>query len=155
MTIPLTAVTAIPRLWLDRPDALDWLDASHAKGQIADAHISAAYDLVQSGLAIVRNVANPALCDQVANDFSRYLHDHSRYAARCVDVQGRHLRFVNLHRASEAALELGNISQIMSLLDFLFGRPAAIYTSLLFEYGSHSLFTGILLFFIRSRSIIS
>src|SRR6185295_10277125 len=43
---------------------------------------------------------------------------------------------VNFHGASQAALELGNLPEIMSLLDYLLARSTGIYTSLFFEYGS-------------------
>jgi ectoine hydroxylase-related dioxygenase (phytanoyl-CoA dioxygenase family) len=123
-------------LWLDQPDAMDRVSAARASGQISDAQAAAARDLIESGFTVIRNVAPAILCDQVADDFAHYLREHAEYAAKCVDAHGRHLRFVNFHAASEAALELGNASQIMSLLDFLFARSAGIYTSLLFEYGS-------------------
>lgn len=129
-------VTAIPPLWLDQPDALDRVSAARASGQISDVQAAAARDLIESGFTVFRNVAPAILFDQVADDFAHYLREHAEYAAKCVDAHGRHLRFVNFHAASEAALELGNASQIMSLLDFLFARPAGVYTSLLFEYGS-------------------
>jgi len=129
-------MAGVPPLWLDEPDALDRLSAAGARGQISEAQAVAARDLIATGFTIIRNVASGSLYDQVADDFARYLREHSEYAARCVDAQGRHLRFVNFHLASKAALELGNTPQIMALLDFLFARPASLYTSLLFEYGS-------------------
>lgn len=129
-------VSEVLPLWLDEPDARGRVTAACASGQISDAQAIAARELIDTGFTIIHNVVPGVLCDQVVADFARYLRDHSKYAAKCVDAQGRHLRFVNFHSASQAALELGNTPQIMSLLDYLFARPAGIYTSLFFEYGS-------------------
>jgi len=126
----------IPPLWLDEPDAQGRVTAARVNGQISDTQAIAARELIETGFTIIRNIAPGVLCDQVVADFARYLRDHSKYASKCVDAQGRHLRFVNFHGASQAALELGNTQRIMSLLDYLFARSAGIYTSLLFEYGS-------------------
>jgi ectoine hydroxylase-related dioxygenase (phytanoyl-CoA dioxygenase family) len=123
-------------LWLDQLDAMDRVSSARARGQISDGQEAAARDLIESGFTVIRNVAPAILCDQVADDFTHYLREHAEYAAKCVDAQGRHLRFVNFHGVSDAALELGNTPQIMLLLDFLFARSAGLYTSLLFEYGS-------------------
>jgi phytanoyl-CoA hydroxylase len=126
----------VPPLWFDEPDALDRLSAARASGKISNAQAFASRELIETGFTVIKNVALESLCDKVARDFGRYLRKHSEYAARCVDEQGRHLRFVNFHGVSKAAVELGNTPQIMALLDFLFDRSAGIYTSLLFEYGS-------------------
>jgi phytanoyl-CoA hydroxylase len=69
--------------------------AARANGQISDTQAIAARELIDSGFTIIRNVVSGALCDQVVADFARYLRDHSKYAPRCVDAQGRRLRFVN------------------------------------------------------------
>jgi len=109
--------------------------AARANGQISDTQAIAARELIDSGFTIIRNVVSGALCDQVVADFARYLRDHSKYAPRCVDAQGRRLRFVNFPAHHKPRSNWVTFRDPV-VLDYLFARSAGVYTSLFFEYGS-------------------
>lgn len=129
---------------MDTPNRA-WFDESNALHELA-LKVSAAGDdpelsrvgqsLILSGFAVLPGLAPHALCDSVCADFDRFVAEHAEYAARHTDASGRHLRFVNLHMISDAAMRIGNMELLMRVLDLYFGRRAGIYTSLFFEYGT-------------------
>src|SRR5579863_3762510 len=119
--------------WLDRVGAMDEAKA-RSLGNLDLLKI--ATDLIKHGFTIVPQGAPAQLCDAVATDFQRYVHENADYAEQHKDAAGKYLRLVNFHWSSANAMTLGLQPQLMRILDFVFGERAAIYTSLYFEYGT-------------------
>jgi phytanoyl-CoA hydroxylase len=119
-------------LWLDASDALDCLQMSTADAESK----AAAKDLIADGITVLRGCHDRRLCDAVIADYRRYVDEHRGYVQRNLDELGREKRLVNFHLWSENAMALGTSERTMRVLDYLFGREAAIYTSLTFKYGT-------------------
>lgn len=118
-----------------------WIDAPDAESRIADAPVSdsakrIAMAIRNEGLAVVRQAHDPETCRRVIEDYTRYIAENASYAAQHLDALGREKRLVNFHLWSDAAARIGTASTVMHLLDFVFGREAAVYTSLTFRYGT-------------------
>jgi phytanoyl-CoA hydroxylase len=124
----------ISGLWLDAEDA-----EKQAPGRLEGKpswFVDIARALIRDGFAIVPSAVSQEDCRGVEADYAEYLVRNAAAAARYVDERGRHHRLVNFHRTSTHAMRIGLDRQIMSLLDYLFGHRAAIYTSLTFEFGT-------------------
>lgn len=122
----------LPPPWIDAPDAAESV-RRRARG---DALLEAVgRDIVESGFAILRGVVPPERCDGAVRDFAKFAAAHAS-DGQFRDRQGRYLRLVNLHLASEHCRAIGLHPTVMRVLDFLFGAKACIYTSLYFEYGT-------------------
>ncbi len=93
-------------------------------------------DLITKGFTILRGVQDPALCQQVIDDYYRYSRENVGYVDACRDDLGRERRMVNFHRYSEASMRLGTNPRVMAILDYLFGAEASVYTSLTFKFGT-------------------
>lgn len=133
-SIDNTSPTAISSLWLDAADA-----EQQAVSRLAEQpswFLGVAQALIRDGFAIVPGAVSKDDCKGVEADYTDYLVRNAAVASRFVDQRGRHSRLVNFHMTSPNAMRIGMDPQIMSLLDYLFGRRAAIYTSLTFEYGT-------------------
>ena len=119
-------------LWIDEPDAMERI----ATADVSDEIKQATKDLAEKGFAILPGVHDPALCEQVIDDYYRYVEENRAYVDENLDTLGREKRLVNFHLYSEAAMRIGNENRILNLLDFVFGSEAAVYTSLTFKYGT-------------------
>jgi len=119
-------------LWLDQPDALlrnKTSDASELEKSIAQS-------LINTGVAVVPGAHDPDLCNQVILDYEKYAKENYEYVQNNLDDLGREKRLVSFHHWSGAAAKIGTNETIMSLLDYIFGYEAGIYTSLTFKYGT-------------------
>jgi len=119
-------------LWLDRPDAAQIASTAN----ISDEARQVAMDLITKGFAVLRGLQDPALCQQVIDDYYRYSEENSDYVDACRDDMGRERRMVNFHRYSDASMQLATNPRLMQILDFLFGAETCVYTSLTFKYGT-------------------
>lgn len=119
-------------LWLDRPDAAQLVSVAN----VSDEARQVAMDLITKGFAILRGAQEPATCQQVIDDYYRYSRENAGYVESCRDELGREKRMVNFHRFSDASMRLATNPRIMTILDFLFGAEASVYTSLTFKYGT-------------------
>lgn len=119
-------------LWIDRPDAAQIVSTANAPDEARQA----AMDLITKGFAILRGLQNPAVCQQVIDDYYRYSQENAGYVDACRDEMGRERRMVNFHHYSDASMQLATNPRVMAVLDFLFGAEACVYTSLTFKYGT-------------------
>jgi hypothetical protein len=122
--------TDAQRLWLDHEDAPREL-ARRTEDPFLLEH---AGNLIRDGVTRVPGAVSRELCDAVIAAFQRYCLGSSQ-AARIRDGHGHHSRLCNFHLASSEALDVGLHPQALGLLDFLFGRRAALCSSLTFEKG--------------------
>lgn len=120
-------------LWLDGPDAEAQI-AARAGGDAVLVKVASA--LIEEGFVILPGMQDHALCDQARADYERYLQDNRDEADKHRDPEGRQFRLVNFHIYSEAAMQLAKNPEIMRILDFVFGREAAVHTSLTFQYST-------------------
>jgi phytanoyl-CoA hydroxylase len=116
-------------LWLDRADALRELER-RTEDPFLREH---ARNMIRDGVTRVPGAVAPELCDSVAAAFRRYREDSSQAASF---RDGHHTRLSNFHLASSEALDLGLHPRALRLLDFLFGRRAALCNSLTFNKGT-------------------
>ncbi|MEP7206511.1 MAG: phytanoyl-CoA dioxygenase family protein [Casimicrobiaceae bacterium] len=122
--------------WFDAPDALAQIPI-RARDDVALAEpADLARTFIVEGVATIPALIDSAHCDAVSAAFDQFVAEHPEYAAQHADGTGRHLRFVNLHLVCPEALRMGNAPRLARILDFLFGAPTGIYTSLFFEFGS-------------------
>ena len=119
-------------LWLDAPDAAQ--RASVAK--VSDEAKQVATDLITKGIGILRGVQDPTICQQVIADYQTFCGQSPDLHASSLDEAGREKRLVNFHNYSDAAMQIGTNPRLMSILDFLFGAEACVYTSLTFKYST-------------------
>ena len=122
----------IPPLWLNQPDALALIESAN----VGEFEKTIAYELVDTGLTIVREAFDPSLCQAVISDYEKYVTENEDYVQANLDSLNREKRLVNFHHYSDAAAQIGTDEKIMSVLDFLFGYEAGVYTSLTFKYGT-------------------
>lgn len=120
-------------LWLDAPGAAGTLVA-RAGGDPLLRHIGEA--LIEEGFAVIEGAQDHALIDQAVRDYEAFLDQHAEEASLNRDEAGRQFRLANLHLASAAAMRLAKAPDLMRILDFLFGREAAVHTSLTFQYST-------------------
>lgn len=132
LPLPVAPPTAGEQLWLDRPD-FEQIVVERTTDQFLRHH---ARNLARDGFTHIPGSIAPALCDEVVRDFHSYCARHAAEAAKYADGYGQHSRLCNLHMESAAALSIALDETIMRLLDFLFGRRAAAFSSLVFEKGS-------------------
>jgi ectoine hydroxylase-related dioxygenase (phytanoyl-CoA dioxygenase family) len=118
-------------LWLDRADAPRELER-RTEDPFLREH---AGNLIRDGVTRVPGAVSVELCDAVIAAFRRYCEGSSQ-AASFRDGHGHHSRLCNFHLASSEALDVGLHPQALRLLDFLFGRRAAICSSLTFNKGT-------------------
>ncbi|MEZ5946318.1 MAG: phytanoyl-CoA dioxygenase family protein [Hyphomonas sp.] len=129
----MTNATSLSRpLWIDAPDAMDRVDAA----SVSDEVKSTTRDLITNGFSVIPGAQDPAMCQQVIEDYHRYCAENRAYVDENLDTLGREKRLVNFHLYSEAAMRIGNSQRIMDILDFVFGSEAGVYTSLTFKYGT-------------------
>ena len=121
-----------PPLWLDQEDASNYID----QAAVGEREKTVAHSLIDSGIAVIRGAHDPTLCRAVIADYERYVAEHKEYVLANLDSLGREKRLVNFHFWSDAAAQIGISSKIMSILDFVFGVEASVYTSLTFKYGT-------------------
>jgi ectoine hydroxylase-related dioxygenase (phytanoyl-CoA dioxygenase family) len=118
-------------LWLDREDAPRELER-RTEDPFLREH---AGNLIRDGVTRVTGAVSPELCDSVIAAFRRYCEANSQ-AASFRDGHGHSSRLCNFHLASSEALDVGLHPRALRLLDFLFGRRAAICGSLTFNKGT-------------------
>jgi len=119
-------------LWLDLPDAEERIAAANVDEECRRV----AQAIRRDGLAVLRGVHARELCRQVIEDYERYATENRDYVLQNLDALGREKRLVNFHLWSDAASRIGTAPRLMRCLDFVFGREAAVYTSLTFKYGT-------------------
>ena len=119
-------------LWLDAPDAAQ--RASAAK--VSEEARQVALDLITKGISVLRGVQDPAICQRVIADYQSFCGQSPDLHASSLDESGREKRLVNFHHYSDAAMQIGTNPRLMSILDFLFGAEACVYTSLTFKYST-------------------
>ena len=122
----------MPPLWLNQPDAVACIESAN----VGELEKSVARSLIDTGIAVVRGAHDPALCRAVIADYERYVAEKREYVLANLDSLGREKRLVNFHLWSEAAVRIGTSVKVMSVLDFIFGAEASVYTSLTFKYGT-------------------
>lgn len=120
------------RLWLDWP-SFETLVNERTEDLFLRHH---ARNLSRDGFTHIPGSMPLALCDEVVADFHRYCEKHSDQSAKFADQYGQHSRLCNFHLASPPALKIALDENVMRLLDFLFGRRSAVFSSLVFEKGS-------------------
>lgn len=126
-------VTPESGLWLDAPDALLQLRDRAGNDTVLQR---AGRDLIEDGFTLFEGVQNLHDVDMTNADYDRWLIDNRREAEQNRDPEGRQFRLTNFHMYSDAAMRLAKNSEIMRVLDFLFGREAAVHTSLTFQYST-------------------
>jgi ectoine hydroxylase-related dioxygenase (phytanoyl-CoA dioxygenase family) len=119
-------------LWIDRPDAEEVLASKTASNQAKDAIRS----LIRVGIAVIRRAHPPELCSAVVADYQRYVETNRDYVMQNLDTLGREKRLVNFHLWSSAAAQIPTNPKVMEILDLLFDNETAVYTSLMFKYGT-------------------
>lgn len=120
-------------LWLDDADALTQL-RDRARNDVLLQRVGR--ELIEDGFSIVRGVQHPEDIDQANRDYDAWLNNNREDAEKNRDPQGRQFRLVNFHLASEASMRLAKNAEAMRILDFVFGREAAVHTSLTFQYST-------------------
>jgi ectoine hydroxylase-related dioxygenase (phytanoyl-CoA dioxygenase family) len=120
------------QLWVDRPDALELIEAA----DVDPSYKQVARELNRDGLSVLRGWHEKSTCAKVIEDYQTWCGQNPETVARFLDGLGHEKRLCNFHHWSEAALSIGQNPRIMQLLDFLFGHEAGIYTSLTFKYGT-------------------
>jgi ectoine hydroxylase-related dioxygenase (phytanoyl-CoA dioxygenase family) len=138
--MPGAAEDAIPDA-ASAPPSMRWLDEPDAEARIAAARVgeeakSVARAICRDGLAVIRGAHAPELCRAVIADYASWSKENAEYVRSNLDERGHEKRLVNFHLRSSAAARIGTAARVMAVLDFLFGREAAVYTSLTFKYGS-------------------
>ena len=120
-------------LWVDETDAHEQI-AVRAGGDELLERIGR--DLIDVGFTVIPGRHSVELIEAAHTDYYRYLDDHSEDSSGHRDTEGRHHRLTNFHVYSDAAMRIAKNEDVMRLLDFLFGRRAAVYTSLTFQYST-------------------
>jgi phytanoyl-CoA hydroxylase len=120
-------------LWLDAPDAeaqvLRRAGNNWVLRDVANA-------LIEDGFCVIKAVHQPSLMEEVKHDYAKWLDENWEEAERHRDPRGHQFRLTNFHTASKAAMKVGKNDLVMKVLDFIFGRKAAIHTSLTFQYST-------------------
>jgi hypothetical protein len=133
----ISAVRASPTVpWFDASDALDQIRSRAALDGGLEEAARVARSFIEEGYAVLPGLIEAAECDSICADLHRFVARHSELSERYRDAQGRYPRLVNLHLASLQAMRAGNHPRLARILDFLFGKPTGIYSSLYFEFGS-------------------
>jgi len=122
----------LPLPWINQPRALERVESAN----IGELERSVARSLVETGLAVIRGLHKPDICEAVIADYQKYSVENSDYVRSNLDSSGRKKRLTNFHRWSDAAMQIGTNPSIMSVLDFVFGYEASVYSSLTFKYGT-------------------
>ena len=121
-------------LWLDAVDALQQL-SDRARNDVFLRRIG--HDLITAGFTIVSGLQDVTLIAQARKDYDHCtLQTYPEQAGTNRDNAGRQFRLANFHLYSDAAMKLAKNQKIMRLLDFVFGKEAAIHTSLTFQYST-------------------
>lgn len=119
-------------LWIDCPDAEEILELKMASNLAKDAIRT----LIRDGIAIIRGAHTHELCGAVVDDYQRYVLTNRDYVLQNLDALGREKRLVNFHHWSSSAAKIGTNQMVMEILDLLFDTETAVYTSLMFKYGT-------------------
>ncbi|NBW10307.1 MAG: hypothetical protein EBR82_19985 [Caulobacteraceae bacterium] len=120
-------------LWMDQPDALAQL-LTRAGNDVVLQKVGR--DLIEDGFTVIEGLQDPALIAQTNADYDRWLEDNREEAEKNRDPNGRQFRLTNFHLASPSAMKLAKNAEVMRILDFIFGREAAVHTSLTFQYST-------------------
>ncbi|CAN5333132.1 hypothetical protein BH10PSE2_BH10PSE2_07700 [soil metagenome] len=136
MAEPLTrfAIRKVPSgLWIDAPDAPSQLLSRAGNDPLL---LRVGSELIGDGFSVIPGVQAMRDVDQTNSDYDRWLIENVEQAKQNADVNGRQFRLANFHMASPAAMRLAKNSEVMRVLDFVFGREAAVHTSLTFQYST-------------------
>lgn len=120
-------------LWMDQPDALFQL-LTRAGNDVVLQKIGR--DLIEDGFTVISGLQDTALIEQTNFDYDRWLENNREEAEKNRDPNGRQYRLTNFHLASPSAMKLAKNAEVMRILDFIFGREAAVHTSLTFQYST-------------------
>jgi hypothetical protein len=129
---PVDGPGPVSGLWLDHPRA-EALLRERTSSEFLRRHVG---ELIRDGVTRIPGVVSAGVCDELVQEFRQYCAEHSAEATDYRDVQGYHSRLCNLHLSSQRALGIGLQPRVLDVLDFAFGRRAAICSSLVFEKGS-------------------
>lgn len=119
-------------LWLDHPNAESLL-RERTRSEFLRKHVG---ELIRDGVTRIPGLVSADTCDQLTQEFHQYCQQHSDAATDYRDAQGYHERLCNLHLSSPRAMSIGLHRQVLEVLDFAFGKRAAVCSSLVFEKGS-------------------
>lgn len=120
-------------IWLDAPNATKQL-RDRARNNVLMQRVGR--ELIETGFSIIPNMQDHKIIDQARGDYYQFLESHREEAEINRDPSGRQFRLANFHCYSEAAMKLTKNPEVMNILDFLFGREAAVHTSLTFQYST-------------------
>lgn len=124
-----------PGLWIDRPDAVQVNENSLA----SEAAKAGASDLIGTGVTVVRGSVDPRLCDQAVAYYKEFAGKlASQATAETKPSLGgiAYPRIVNLHGESPIFRKLFASNRSLPIVDYCFGKPATVYTSLTFQVGT-------------------
>jgi ectoine hydroxylase-related dioxygenase (phytanoyl-CoA dioxygenase family) len=120
-------------LWLDDENAIEQL-RDRARNDVVLQKVGR--ELIEVGFIILPKMQDPALIDVARQDYVTFLNQEREEAEKNRDPLGRQFRLANFHLYSDAAMRLAKNEEIMRILDFVFGRTAAVHTSLTFQYST-------------------
>lgn len=116
--------------WFLRPDASQSLDSRLTSE--SEETKQACRDVLENGLAVLRNVLNANECDRIWDDYKKFV-SSSAEESKFRDEHGLHSRLCNFHSVSSVARDAALHPRVTKVLDTLLGREACIYSSLAFE----------------------
>jgi phytanoyl-CoA hydroxylase len=122
---------------LKQPSQSLWLDDADALRQVGERTSDLwlkvhAQNMIQNGYTVLRGMNTAAYCDRVMEDYYQFCEE----VGMTGEKRSPKARVNNFHMYSENALKVCLDQDLMRLLSFLFGYPAALYTTLTFEYGT-------------------
>jgi ectoine hydroxylase-related dioxygenase (phytanoyl-CoA dioxygenase family) len=124
-----------------RPSGL-WIDAINVLEELHERACGDGYlerigrEMIEVGFVVMPAVQDTDLVDRARRDYYEYIEQFADMAAKHRDEAGRQFRLTNFHIYSDAAMRLAKNEKVMRVLDFLFGREAAVHTSLTFQYST-------------------
>lgn len=125
--------TATEGLWLDELDGYEQVGVRAAGDPLLE-RVGA--ELIEVGFTVIPDVHDAELIEQASSDYYDYLVEQAQDASVHRDGAGHQHRLTNFHVYSESAMRVAKDPKIMRVLDFIFGREAAVHTSLTFQYST-------------------
>ena len=93
-------------------------------------------ELIQQGFTVVENAVDVELCDRAVAGFSDWKKRNEPALSKFHETDGRLMRIINFHQTLPVLKTLFSRNRSVALQDYLFEKPAALYTSLFYEQGS-------------------
>jgi hypothetical protein len=133
-------------IWTDLSNAPALLDGKRELGLVSAEEHTLLAGWIADGYAILPGAIPPELCDRVLEDAERafagelgllYREIGTAEGVRLVEAAGaRAGKLIDLYVKSQAALDIIVHARIARFLSLVFDRPALVFQSLYFEYGS-------------------